>query len=106
MPSSAANRAEEHAASVRTFLDGRVVLHCGDCIEVLATLEAESVDSIVCDPPYHLVQNSRNGSSQPGDLTTPYGRTGPSKARGFMGKEWDGGNIAFRKETWEAAYQV
>ena len=27
-------------------------------------------------------------------------------AKGFMGKEWDGGDIAFRKETWELAYKV
>ena len=23
-----------------------------------------------------------------------------------MGKEWDGGDIAFRKETWELAYKL
>ena len=49
-----------------------------------------SVDAIVTDPPYGLVGASRGGSSQPGDLATPYGRSGPSKKRGgFMGKEWD-----------------
>jgi site-specific DNA-methyltransferase (adenine-specific) len=29
-------------------------LHTGDCREVMATLPAESVDAIVCDPPYGL----------------------------------------------------
>ena len=29
-------------------------LHLGDCRDVLATLPAESVDAIVCDPPYGL----------------------------------------------------
>lgn len=29
-------------------------LFCGDCLQVLKTLEAESVDSIVTDPPYGL----------------------------------------------------
>ena len=29
-------------------------LHTGDCREVMATLAAESVDAIVCDPPYGL----------------------------------------------------
>ena len=28
------------------------------------------------------------------------------QATGFMGKEWDGGDIAFRKETWELAYKL
>lgn len=48
--------------TVRTFLDGRVSLHCGDCREVMASLPEASVDSIVTDPPYGL---------------------------GFMGKKWD-----------------
>ena len=29
-------------------------LFCGDCLQVLKTLEAESVDSVVTDPPYGL----------------------------------------------------
>ena len=39
-------------------------LHCGDCREVMATMEAESIDAIVSDPPYGL---------------------------GFMGRAWDHG---------------
>ena len=34
--------------------DKGITLHQGDCIEVMATLPADSVDSIVCDPPYGL----------------------------------------------------
>lgn len=37
---------------------------CGDCLQVMATLEAESVDTIITDPPYGL---------------------------SFMGKDWDHG---------------
>jgi len=51
------------------------------------TMPPESVDSIVTDPPYHLT--GKNGQS-----------------RGFMGKAWDGGDIAFRTEVWEAALRV
>ena len=29
-----------------------VVLYCGDCLEILPTLEAGSVDAVVTDPPY------------------------------------------------------
>lgn len=36
------------------FLDGRVRLYAGDCIRVLAELEADSVHAIVTDPPYGL----------------------------------------------------
>jgi site-specific DNA-methyltransferase (adenine-specific) len=32
--------------------DGRAVLYLGDCLEVLPTLEAGSVDAVVTDPPY------------------------------------------------------
>jgi len=39
-------------------------IHNGDCREVMATLDAESVDAVVCDPPYGL---------------------------SFMGKGWDHG---------------
>ena len=39
-------------------------LYCGDCLDVLPTLDAESVDAVVCDPPYGL---------------------------SFMGKDWDHG---------------
>lgn len=48
-------------------------IHHGDCREVMATLDAESVDAVVCDPPYGL---------------------------SFMGKEWDSfkpGDIAMRR---------
>lgn len=31
---------------------GAVTLYCGDCLEVLPTLEAGSVDAVVTDPPY------------------------------------------------------
>ena len=41
---------------------GDHVLHCGDCIEVLKAMPSESVDAVVCDPPYGI---------------------------GFMSKDWD-----------------
>ena len=33
-------------------LTDAVTLHCGDCLELLKTLEPNSVDSCVTDPPY------------------------------------------------------
>lgn len=39
-----------------------ITLHCGDCLDILPELEANSIDAIVTDPPYGLE---------------------------FMGKEWD-----------------
>lgn len=65
--------------SVRSFLGGKVILHSGDCREVLASLPEASVDSIVTDPPYGI---------------------------GFMGKKWDTpGALVERKaateNTWD-----
>ena len=34
--------------------DGDVRLFLGDCVEVMAAMPAESVDAVVCDPPYGL----------------------------------------------------
>ena len=62
-------------------------LRLGDCIDVLKTLEDNSVDSVVCDPPYHLT-STKGGK------------------KGFMGKEWDGGDIAFRTDVWKECLRV
>lgn len=35
-----------------TFLDGRVTLHIGDCLAMLAAMEPDSVDCVVTSPPY------------------------------------------------------
>jgi site-specific DNA-methyltransferase (adenine-specific) len=51
----------------------------GDCRERMATLDAESVDAVVCDPPYEL---------------------------GFMGKNWDASGIAYDLEVWRQALRV
>lgn len=88
--------------SVRSFLDGKVILHSGDCREVLASLPEASVDSIVTDPPYALTAASRNGSPRNNDPETPFGRTKLGE-RGFMGKTWDVGDTAFAAEFWQLA---
>ena len=54
------------------------VLH-GNSLEVLKTLEDNSVDSIVTDPPYEL---------------------------GFMGKKWDSTGIAYNVELWKECLRV
>ena len=54
-------------------------LYQGDCRAVMAELPDNSVDSIVCDPPYELA---------------------------FMGKRWDNSGIAFDAEVWTQALRV
>jgi site-specific DNA-methyltransferase (adenine-specific) len=77
----------------------------GDCRDVLPTLEADSIDAIVTDPPYHLTAGSRGGHAPTNNPESPHGRHRIGD-KGFMGKLWDGGDIAFRPETWEACLHV
>jgi len=84
----------------------------GDMLEILPTLEENSFDSCVTDPPYHLqsivkrfkkVEPEHTKTGQDiANRSTPIARL----ARGFMGKEWDGGDIAFRPDTWAEVYRV
>ena len=89
---------------MRQFLDGKVTLYAGDCLDVLATLPENSVDSVVCDPPYHLTSIvKRFGSDGAAEATGGvYKRSGA----GFMGKQWDGGDVAFQVETWRKVLRV
>lgn len=80
-------------------------IHHGDALAVLATLEAASFDACFCDPPYHLTQASRGGSPRVNDPATPFGRTRLG-SKGFMGKTWDGGDVAFRPELWREVLRV
>lgn len=38
--------------NAQVFLEGRVTLHVGDCLEMLGAMEADSVDCVVTSPPY------------------------------------------------------
>ena len=82
------------------------VVH-GDMLEVLPTLEENSIDSVVCDPPYHLTSIVKRFGSE-NSAPAKYGTDGAfaRASKGFMGKQWDGGDIAFRPETWAEVYRV
>ena len=80
----------------------------GDCLEEVQKLVDKDiqVDSIVTDPPYHLTsiveRFGKEGSAPAKDKDGAF----QSQSKGFMGKEWDGGDIALRKETWELALKL
>jgi DNA modification methylase len=61
------------------FKETPTKLFRGNCLEVMKTMEDNSVDSIVTDPPYEL---------------------------GFMGKAWDSTGIANNVEMWKEAFRV
>ena len=62
----------------------------GDCLEVLRSMEDNSVDSVTTDPPYGL---SNTKPAQVADVLAAWvtGETEavPAKKGGFMGKDWD-----------------
>ena len=80
----------------------------GDCIEEMQKLidDGKQVDSVVTDPPYHLTsiveRFGKEGSAPAKDKDGAFQR----QSVGFMGKEWDGGDIAFRVDTWKLAYDL
>jgi DNA modification methylase len=78
------------AAGAEQFLNGRIVLHCGDCIDVMATLPENSVDSVVCDPPYLLTSITKRFGKD-GAAPATFGADGRflRLSGGFMNKRWD-----------------
>jgi site-specific DNA-methyltransferase (adenine-specific) len=80
-------------------------LMAGDCIDMMRGMPDASVDSIVTDPPYHLTQASRGGHARTNNPEMPHGRHRIGD-KGFMGKVWDGGDIAHRVEMWAECLRV
>jgi len=64
---------------IPTLKIGQAEVYLGNNLDVLPTLPNNSVDSIVCDPPYEL---------------------------GFMGKSWDSSGIAYSAELWKECLRV
>ena len=82
-----------------------------ESLKHLKTLEDNTFDSCVTDPPYHLASIlKRFGPGQKGinNKDEKEGRNGPyhRAAKGFMGQTWDGGDIAFNKDFWKEVYRV
>ncbi len=73
-----------------------------DVLEWAKGYNGEPFHALLCDPPYHLtsiVKRFGGTSSTPAkDRDGVFERS----SRGFMGQTWDGGDIAFRPETWAA----
>lgn len=94
-------------------ISGHAAIYHADMMEVLPAFPENSFDSCVTDPPYHLtsIQQrfsrtllSANGTNE----ARARARSDPAArlTRGFMGKTWDGGDIAQRPETWAQVLRV
>lgn len=80
---------------------GAATLYLGDCIETMRAMPDNSVDSIVCDPPYGL-------SKEP-DMVEVLkhwlaGDDYQHKGSGFMGKSWD--SFVPGPSVWREAMRV
>ena len=62
-----------------TLIIGNANIYHGNNLDILPELQSNSIDSIVCDPPYEL---------------------------GFMGKSWDSSGIAYSVELWTQCLRV
>ena len=79
----------------------------GDMLVRLDELPDASIDSAVTDPPYHLSSIVKRWSGATKN-NAKSGATGAYQraTKGFMGQTWDGGDVAFRPETWAKVMRV
>ncbi len=84
-----------------------VVVHHGDSREVLQSFAADSIDSVVCDPPYALISIGKRFGVEGAAACKP-GKTGAyaRASAGFMGKRWDTGETAFDPAFWVEVLRV
>jgi hypothetical protein len=89
---------------------------CDDVLAWAETYTGPKFHAMLCDPPYHLTSMVArfgetsltrethvqiNRGNPPGEINGAFARL----ATGFMGQHWDGGDLAFKPETWEALAQ-
>ena len=84
-----------------------LILHPGDCLDILDKLPANHFDAVITDPPYHLKSIVKRFGSD-GAAPAKVGKDGASKrmSRRFEGKTWDAGEVAFQSETWAKVMRV
>lgn len=74
---------------------------------VLPLLAENSIDCIVTDPPYHLESIvKRFGKKDSAKCKEGKDGSFARLSKGFMGKEWDGGDVSFRPETRQQCLRV
>jgi site-specific DNA-methyltransferase (adenine-specific) len=98
------------------------LLFNADCLEILKRFPGNYFDSVVTDPPYHLTSivdrfGDPNAAPAMSAAQRRFAKTGGADrmpgsdqygrlSTGFMGQTWDGGDIAFRPETWREVLRV
>jgi len=82
-------------------------IYHGECLETLKGFEDNCIDTIITDPPYHLTSIVKRFGKK-NSAPAKFGTDGvfQRSSKGFMGKEWDGGDIAFQVELWRECLRV
>lgn len=92
-----------------------VELHCGDAVKWAKEYKGEMFHALLCDAPYHLTSVKRLKNSSPEKEVYNLDKDvlkNNSMARffksqsGFMGQQWDGGDIAFQPDTWASFLSI
>lgn len=78
-----------------------------DAVEWAKNYQKGKFHALLCDAPYHLTSITKRFGKN-GSAPAKFGSDGAFQraSKGFMGTQWDGGDIAFRPETWEAFQEV
>lgn len=74
-----------------------------DVIEWAKEYQKGKFHALISDTPYHLTSIVKRFGKK-GSAPAKHGTDGvfSRSSKGFMGQQWDGGDVAFRPETWEA----
>lgn len=87
---------------IREEVIGSCRLILGDCREVLPGIR--DAHACVSDPPYHIQSVLKRFGAKNAAPAKSNGATGvyARQAAGFLGQQWDGGDVAFDPVTWDA----
>jgi site-specific DNA-methyltransferase (adenine-specific) len=92
--------------------DFQFTLLKGNCLEKLKEIPDNSIDSVVTDPPYHLMSVVQRYGKK-GSAPAQHGTDGlyQRQSAGFMGQQWDGVGedgkcIAFNVDLWKECLRV
>lgn len=81
----------------------KYAVHHANILDWATSYDGPPYHALLCDPPYHLTEiTKRFGAAD--SAPAQFGTDGAFQraSKGFMGKQWDGGRIAFEPETWAA----
>ena len=79
------------------------ILYNEDVKDIIENIK--DVHSCITDPPYHL-QSIVKRFGKPNSAPTKDDEVFSRSSKGFMGKDWDGGNISFDVDVWKLIFNT